>query len=82
MEVLLHLLQQKVTMVKKLVRVHQSKNIENAIMEEILREIDGEVRKHKRAKIRGRGSTYGVMNEVINKHKIANPWLNRDKLNN
>jgi hypothetical protein len=81
-EVLLHLLQQKVTMVKKRVRVNQSKNIENAIMEEILREIDGEVRKRKRAKITGRGSTYGAMNEVINKHKIANPWLNRDKLNN
>jgi hypothetical protein len=26
--------------------------------------------------------TYGVMNTIISKHKIANPSLNRDKLNN
>jgi hypothetical protein len=69
-------------MAKKRVRVNQSKNIENAIMEEILKEINGEVRERKRAKLTGRCSTYGVMNDVIKKHKIANPWLNRDKLNN
>jgi hypothetical protein len=45
-------------MVKKLVRVTQTKNIENAIKDKILKEIDGEVKKRKRAKASERGSTY------------------------
>jgi hypothetical protein len=32
-------------MVKKRIRVTQTKNIENAIMDKILKEIDGEVKK-------------------------------------
>jgi hypothetical protein len=37
-------------MVKKCIKVSQPKNIENAKMEGILKEIDGEVKKQKRAK--------------------------------
>jgi hypothetical protein len=69
-------------MVKKRTRVSQPKNIENAIMEAIIKEIDGEVKKQKQAKTSERSSTYGLMTAIISKHKIANPWLNRDKLNN
>lgn len=60
-------------MVKKHSRASQPKNIENAIMEAILKEVDGELKKWKWAKTSERSPTYGVMNTVISKHKIANP---------
>jgi hypothetical protein len=55
-------------MVKKRIRVTQTKNIENAIMDKILKEIDGEVKKRKQTKTSKRGSTYGVLNEAIKKN--------------
>ena len=67
---------------KRAVQVSQSKNVENAIMEAILKEIDLEVRARKKVKTSERSSAFGVMDTILKKHKTANPWLNRDKLNN
>jgi hypothetical protein len=51
-------------------------------MEAAVKEIDIEVKKWTWMKISTRRSTYGIMTTIINKHEIAYPWLNRDKLNN
>jgi hypothetical protein len=67
---------------KRAVQVSQSKNVENAIMEAVLKEIDVEVRAQKKVKTSERSSAYGVMDIILKKHKTANPWLSRDKLNN
>jgi hypothetical protein len=69
-------------MVKKCVRILQCKNVENAIMESILKEIDVEVKARKRLKTSERAKTYGVVNTILKRHKTANPWLSRDKLIN
>jgi hypothetical protein len=69
-------------MVNKRQRISQCKNVENAIMEAILKEIDVEVKARKRLKTSERAKTYGVVNTILKRHKTANPWLSRDKLNN
>jgi hypothetical protein len=51
-------------------------------MEAILKEIDVEVKARKRLKTSERAKTYGVVNTILKRHKTANPWLSRDKLNN
>jgi hypothetical protein len=68
----------------KIVRVSQSKNIEQAIMDAILIEIDEKIKLRKKQRKGGsiRCCTYGVTSEIINRHRRANPWLNRDVLNN
>jgi hypothetical protein len=68
----------------KIVRVSQSKNIEQAIMDAILIEIDEKIKQRKKQNKGGsiRCCTYGVTSEIINRHRRANPWLNRDVLNN
>ncbi len=71
-----------IKMVKKKVRIAQCKNIERAILDAMLKEVTLEVQKWKGKKVTKRGSTYGVMNAIIKKHLIANPWLNRTRLNN
>jgi hypothetical protein len=38
--------------------------------------------KKKQLKAASRANSYGVMSKVIKRHKKANPWLNRDVLNN
>jgi hypothetical protein len=68
---------------KKVVTTSQSKNVKQAIMAAILVEIEVATKaKKKKLKNAGRASCYGVMSEVIKRHKAANPWLNRDVLNN
>ena len=52
-------------MVKKRVRISQSKNIENAIMEAVVEEIDVEVKKRKWMITSARGSAYGMMTTLI-----------------
>jgi hypothetical protein len=68
----------------KIVRVSQPKNIEWAIMDAILIEIDEKIKLRKKQNNGGsnRCCTYGVMSEIIKRHRRANPWLNRDVLNN
>jgi len=68
----------------KIVRVSQSKNIEQAIMDAILIEIDEKIKERKKQNKGGsiRCCTYGVTSEIIKRHRRANPWLNRDVLNN
>jgi hypothetical protein len=52
-------------------------------MDAILVEIRDEIKaKKKQLKASSRANSYGVMSEVIKRHKKANPWLNRDVLNN
>jgi hypothetical protein len=67
---------------KKVVTASQSKNVKRAIMAAILVEIEVATKAKKKLKNAGRASCYGVMSEVIKRHKAANPWLNRDVLNN
>jgi hypothetical protein len=64
----------------------QERHIEYAIMDAILLEI--EKKKAERCSQNDsscqseRSVSYGIAKEVINRHKRANPWLNRDVLNN
>jgi hypothetical protein len=67
---------------KKVVTASQSKNVKRAIMAAILVEIEVATKAKKKLKNAGRASCYGVMSEVIKRHKAANPWLNRDVLDN
>ncbi len=63
----------------------QTKDIQRAIRDVILNEIETEkeCRISKASSfITERESSYGVMDAVIKRHKEANPWLNRDVLNN
>jgi len=49
----------------------------------ILVEIEDAIKaKKKQLKAASRANSYGVMSKVIKRHKKANPWLNRDVLNN
>ena len=68
----------------KNVKVSQSKNVQQAIMAAVLAEIEDVIKQKKRQQktANNRACTYGVMSEVIKKHRKANPWLNRDVLNN
>ncbi len=50
---------------KRAVQVSQSKNVENAIMEAVLKEIDVEVRARKKVKTSERSSAYGVMDAIL-----------------
>ena len=63
----------------------QTKDIQRAIMDVILKEIESE----KECRISSasgflseREASYGLMDTIIKRHKEANPWLNRDVLNN
>jgi hypothetical protein len=63
----------------------QTKDIQRAIMDVILNEIETEKEcriSEASSFITERESSYGVMDAVIKRHKEANPWLNRDVLNN
>ena len=60
----------------------QTKDIERAIMDVILKEIEDEINNRCCAGVTNRAASYGVMDRVIKKHKNANPWLDRDTLNN
>ena len=56
---------------KREVQVSQSKNVENAIMEAVLKEIDVEVRARKKVKTSERSSAYGVMDTILkNKRQL------------
>ncbi len=50
---------------KRAIQASQSKNVENAIMEAILKEIDLEVRARKKVKTSERSSAYGVMDTIL-----------------
>jgi hypothetical protein len=53
-------------------------------MAAVLAEVEDVIKRKKRQQktANNRACTYGVMSEVIKKHRKANPWLNRDVLNN
>ena len=63
----------------------QTKGMQQAMMDYVLEEIRAA---EETRVLSGNGSatsravTYGVTKEVIERHKRANPWLNRDTLNN
>ncbi len=59
-------LNKKMSIVKK-VEISQSKNIEKATMDAVLKEVALEVWKWKRNKMTERQTTYGVMNAIIKK---------------
>ncbi len=71
-----------VKMVNKRQWISQCQNVENDIIEAILKEIDVEVKAQKRLKTSERAKTFGFVNTILKRHKTANPWLSRDKLNN
>ena len=64
------------------------KNIRNAILEAIVKEI--KERKEERQESQGGGAnvqkkrsiSYGLTKQVLEKHKQANPWLSKDVLEN
>ena len=63
----------------------QAKNVQNAIMDCILEEVEAE--KNKRILNSGgatseRSISYGIMDKILKKHVGANPWLTRDLVNN
>ena len=62
----------------------QAKEIQHAIMDCILAEIEKskEERILSSDSVSERKVSYGIAKEIIEKHKAANPWLNRDVLNN
>ena len=68
--------------------VSQDKFIQNAIMDAILVQIETEkdVRylslDAENKSCTERSTSYGITNEIIKRHKRANPWLTRDMLNN
>jgi len=53
-------------------------------MDVILKEIESEkeLRMHRAKNISDREASYGLTDAVLKKHIGANPWLNRDVLNN
>jgi hypothetical protein len=56
-------------MVKKcIIQVSQSKNVKNAVMEAILKEIDLEVRAQKKLKTSERSSAYSAMDTILKKN--------------
>ncbi len=71
--------------VKRRVVNKQSKEVQNAIMDCILNEIDKVKDEHSciiSNDTASRAQSYGIAKNIIEKHKRANPWLNRDVLNN
>jgi len=71
--------------VKRRVVNKQSKEVQNAIMDCILNEIDKVKDEHSCINSNdtaSRAQSYGIAKNIIEKHKRANPWLNRDVLNN
>jgi hypothetical protein len=55
-------------MVKKcIIQVSQSKNVKNAVMEAILKEIELEVRAQKKLKTSERSSAYSAMDTILKK---------------
>jgi hypothetical protein len=68
--------------------VSQDKFIQNAIMDAILVQIETEkdVRylslDAENKSCTERSASYGITNEIIKRHKRANPWLTRDRLKN
>ena len=63
----------------------QTKDIQRAIMDVILKEIE-KVKKccisSASSVLNEREASYGVIDTILKRHKEANPWLNRDMLNN
>ena len=63
----------------------QTKDIQRAIMDVILKEIE-KVKKccisSASSVLNEREASYGVIDTILKRHKEANPWLNRDVLNN
>ncbi len=62
--------------------MQQTKDIQRAIMDVILKDIEDEINNRFCAGVTNRAASYGVMDRVIKKHKNANPWLLHDTLNN
>jgi hypothetical protein len=68
--------------------VLQDKFIQNAIMDAILVQIETEkdvrylLLDAENKSCTERSASYGITNEIIKRHKRANPWLTRDRLNN
>ena len=68
--------------------VSQEKFIQYAIMDAILNQIETEKQERvlsldlESKSYSERSVSYGLSNEIINRHKRANPWLTRDMLNN
>jgi hypothetical protein len=68
--------------------VSQEKFIQNAIMDAVLVQIEKEIDNRylsldaENKSCTERSVSYGIPNEVIKRHKSANPWLTHDLLNN
>jgi hypothetical protein len=62
--------------------MQQTKGIQRAVTDVILKEIEDEINNRFCAGVTNQAASFGVMDRVIKKHKNDNPWLDHETLNN